>query len=126
MAQKIKYSIEYPIRCSPHVLYDFIATANGLSEWFADKVDNNKEKFEFTWNGNKEYAVLVESKHEQFAKFRWDYMSNDEYFEFRIVTSDVTSETELVITDFAEKNDLKDQQALWESQIHELKHRVGS
>jgi hypothetical protein len=53
-------------------------------------------------------------------------MEEDEYFEFRIEKSPVTNETILTITDFAEKNEVADQGLLWDAQIHDLMHRVGS
>jgi hypothetical protein len=53
-------------------------------------------------------------------------MDNDEYFEFRIEKSPVTNETILTVTDFADKKEVGDQTLLWEAQIHDLKHRVGS
>jgi hypothetical protein len=53
-------------------------------------------------------------------------MGKDEYFEFRIEKSPVTNETLLTVTDFADKNEISDQTLLWEAQIHDLKHRVGS
>jgi beta-galactosidase/beta-glucuronidase len=58
--------------------------------------------------------------------YRWDWMSADEYFEFRIEKSPVTNQTLLTVTDFADKNDIADQKMLWDSQIHNLMHRIGS
>ncbi|MFN9981253.1 MAG: START-like domain-containing protein, partial [bacterium] len=36
------YTLEFPVRCSPTILYDFLSTPAGLSEWFADKVDERE------------------------------------------------------------------------------------
>ncbi|HMX77950.1 MAG TPA: START-like domain-containing protein, partial [Chitinophagaceae bacterium] len=33
------YILEYPVRCSPNILYEFLSTPAGLGEWFADNVD---------------------------------------------------------------------------------------
>ena len=55
-----------------------------------------------------------------------DHYNKDEFFEFSIEQSSVTNETILRITDFADKYELKDQQLLWNSQVTELKHRIGS
>jgi len=38
----------------------------------------------------------------------------------------VTNETIFKITDFAEKNELKDAERLWNQQVNDLKHRIGS
>lgn len=120
------YTLEFPIRCSPTILYEFLATPVGLQEWFADKVDQRDLNFFFTWNGSTDTAELVEQVENEYIVYRWDYYTDDEFFEFRIEQSSITNETILKITDFAEKNDLKDQERLWSSQVSDLKHRIGS
>ncbi|MCH5689708.1 START-like domain-containing protein [Niabella sp. W65] len=42
---KQKFTLEYPVRCSPTILYEFLATSNGLGEWFAEHVDERDGKF---------------------------------------------------------------------------------
>lgn len=124
--KKIMYSLEFPIRCSPTILYDFLSTPVGLQEWFADRVDQRDHTFFFTWNGSTDTAVVMEHVENEFIRYHWDHQAKDEFFEFGIDISPVTSETILRITDFAEKNDIKDQEQLWHSQVNDLKHRIGS
>ncbi|MGN6401038.1 MAG: START-like domain-containing protein, partial [Flavisolibacter sp.] len=50
MSKKQLYTLEYPVRCSPTILYEFLATSSGLQEWFADKVDDEDGIFSFSWN----------------------------------------------------------------------------
>ena len=126
MSKKVKYTLEYPIRCSPGILYEFLSTPAGLQEWFADKVDERDDLFSFSWNGTTDKAELLESEEDKFVKFRWTHMTKDEYFEFRIEKSEVTNQTILVVKDFADKKDIKDQSQLWEYQVKELFHRLGS
>lgn len=120
------YSVEFPIRCSPTILYEFLSTPVGLQEWFADKVDQRDHTFYFTWNGSTDSAQVLEHIDNEFIRYRWDYYGKDEFFEFSIEQSQVTNETILRITDFADKADIKDQERLWSSQIHDLKHRIGA
>ena len=120
------FTLEYPVRCSPAILYEFLATPNGLQEWFAEKVDQREDTFYFTWNGATDEAERVEASENDRVRYRWDYYDQDEYFEFKIDQSTVTNETILLITDFADKSDMKDQQQLWDTQVQELKHRIGS
>ena len=54
------YTLEFPVRCSPTILYDFLSTPAGLSEWFADKVDERDGIFYFGWDGNVEQAEVIE------------------------------------------------------------------
>jgi len=125
-SKKIMFTLEYPVRCSPAILYEFLATPNGLQEWFAEKVDQREDTFYFTWNGATDEAQRVEVSENDRVRYRWDYYDQDEYFEFKIDQSAVTNETILLITDFADKSDMKDQQQLWDTQVQELKHRIGS
>ncbi len=124
--KKLMYSLEFPIRCSPTILYEFLSTPVGLQEWFADKVDLRDHKYLFTWNGSTDAAEILEHIDNEFIRYRWDHYGKDEFFEFSIDQSTVTNETILRITDFAEKNEIKDQERLWNSQVSDLKHRIGS
>jgi uncharacterized protein YndB with AHSA1/START domain len=118
--------LEFPVRCSPSILYDFLATPTGLSEWFADKVDERDGIFYFAWDANVEKAEVVETVEDKFIRYRWDGAPASEYFEFAIDKSEITNQTILVIKDFAEKKDIKDQTLLWDHQVKDLFHRLGN
>jgi hypothetical protein len=47
------------------------------------------------------------------------------YLEFRIKKSEITEETILYITDFAEKGEINDAKQLWESQLNDLAKCMG-
>jgi len=126
MSKKVLYTLEYPVRCSPRILYEFLCTPAGLQEWFADKVDERDGIFSFSWNGNTDKAQLVESEEDKFVRFKWLTGAKDEYFEFSIDKSEVTNQTILVIKDFADKKEIKDQSQLWEYQVKDLFHRLGA
>jgi uncharacterized protein YndB with AHSA1/START domain len=125
MSKKIRYTTEYPVRCSPVILYEFLSTSSGLQEWFADKVSDSDGVFNFTWSGSTENAEVLEKEENKYIRFHWEESPKDEYFEFRIEKSEVTNQTILVINDFAEKKEIADQSLLWESQVKELFHRIG-
>lgn len=120
------YTLEYPVRCSPGILYEFLSTPAGLQEWFADKVDERDNVFFFSWNGSSQKAEVLESQEEKFIRFRWMDAPKEEYFEFSIEKSEITNQTILVVKDFAEKKELKDQSMLWDYQVKDLFHRIGS
>jgi uncharacterized protein YndB with AHSA1/START domain len=126
MSKKQLFTLEYPVRCSPSILYEFLSTPAGLQEWFADKVDERDNIFSFSWSGNTEKAEIVEGEEEKFVKFHWMASPKEEYFEFRIEKSEVTNQTILVINDFAEKKEIKDQSQLWDYQVKDLFHRIGN
>ena len=126
MSKKILYTLEYPVRSSPTILFDFLASSSALQEWFADYVHDRDGIYTFGWNGSEEKAEVLEKDENKVIRFRWLEGPKDEYFEFKIDKSDITNQTILVISDFAEKKDIKDQTQLWEYQVKELFHRIGS
>ena len=126
MSKKVLYTLEYPVRCSPAILYEFLYTPAGLQEWFADKVDEKDGVYSFNWNGSEDKAELLETEEEKFVRYRWLHSTKEEYFEFRIEKSEVTNQTILVIKDFADKKDIKDQSQLWGYQVKDLFHRLGN
>ena len=126
MAKKQLYTLEYPVRCSPAILYEFLSTPAGMQEWFADKVDERDNVFSFSWNGSVEKAEVVEQEEDKYIRYRWLTSPKEEYFEFRIEKTEITNQTVLLIKDFAEKNEIKDQSRLWEYQVKDLFHRLGN
>ena len=126
MSKKQLYTLEYPVRCSPSILYDFLATSSGLQEWFADKVDERDHVFVFSWNGSAEKAEVIDKEQDRFIRYHWLTAPKEEYFEFRIEKTEISNQTILVIKDFAEKNEIKDQSQLWDYQVKELFHRLGN
>lgn len=126
MSKKQQFTLEFPVRCSPSILYEFLSTPAGLQEWFADKVDERDNVFSFSWNGTVDKAEVLESEPDKFIRFHWLHAPTDEYFEFRIEKSEVTNQTILIIKDFADKSDQKDQSQLWDYQIKDLFHRLGN
>ncbi len=126
MSKKVLYTLEFPVKCSPVILYEFLLNPSAMQEWFADKVDERDGIYVFSWNGVEEKAELLEKEENKYVRYRWLHMSKDEYFEFRIEKTEISNQTILVIKDFADKKEIKDQSQLWEYQIKELFHRLGN
>ena len=126
MSKRQLFTLEFPVRCSPSILYEFLSTPAGLQEWFADKVDERENLFSFSWNGTTDKAQLQEQELDKYVRFHWTHSAKEEYFEFRIEKSEVTNLTILIIKDFAEKAEVKDQSQLWGYQVKDLFHRLGN
>jgi uncharacterized protein YndB with AHSA1/START domain len=120
------YTLEYAVRCSPSILFEFLSTPAGLQEWFADKVDERDQVFSFTWNGTTDRAQVLESELDKSIRFHWLHTPKNEYFEFRIEKAEVSNQTILLIRDFADKKDIPDQKRLWDFQVNDLLHRLGN
>lgn len=126
MGKKVKFTLEYIIRSTPLALYNFLTTATGLSQWFADEVDNEETTYYFTWGRQTDVAELISTDDDDFIRYRWDYQDDDEYFEFRIEKGDITEDTVLYITDIVDEKDVESQKQLWDAQIKSLTKRIGA
>jgi uncharacterized protein YndB with AHSA1/START domain len=129
MDLKVRYEIEFPINSSPQLLYQYISTPSGLSEWFADNVNSRGEFFTFIWNDSEEKARLASKKSGEKVKFRWvdDNNKDTEYFfELNILVDELTKDVSLMVVDFARKDEIEEATQLWENQISDLKHVIGS
>lgn len=124
---KEKYIREYYMRSSPHVLFNYISAPSALAEWFADNVVNKNGEFAFTWDGTDEVAKLIKKEKEKSIRFQWlDDEGTDCYWELAIKIDQLTKDVALMVTDFAEADEVEESTLLWDSQIEELKHIIGS
>ena len=130
MDDKIKFEIEFPIQSSPQLLYQYISTPSGLSEWFSDNVNSRGELFTFIWDDSEEQAKLLSKKSGERVKFKWLVEEEEEelstYFELRIQVDEITKDVSLMVVDFAYEDEVDESKMLWENQISNLKQVLGS
>lgn len=129
MADREKIQLEYIVKSSPAILFNRLSTPSGLSEWFADNVNNKKGVYSFFWDGSEEKAKMLGKKADEFIKFRWLYDEedgNDYFFEFRIIVDPLTKEVALVVTDYVEEDEVDESKQLWDTQVDELLTLLGS
>jgi len=125
--QKEKFELEYIIKTSPSILFARLSNPSGLSEWFADDVNLKGKIYTFVWEGSEQQAEQVLRKENKMVRYHWlDDEDDKAYFEFKINVDDLTGETALVVIDFAEEDEKEDAIELWNQQIDELKHGLGS
>ncbi|MGY8932741.1 MAG: START-like domain-containing protein [Flavobacteriales bacterium] len=127
MSEKIKYEMEFPIQASSALLYQYISTPSGMQEWYADNVNSRGEFFNFIWEGSEEVAKLISKQKGKSIRFQWmEDEGTDYYFEMRIDLDDITKDVCIMVTDFAEEDEVEEGKMLWENMIFELKHLLGS
>jgi uncharacterized protein YndB with AHSA1/START domain len=124
--KRVKLQLEYIFRASPAILYQFLTTPSCLIRWFCDDVDVELNSFTFIWGETAETAEVIEEVEEELLRLRWeDAESNDEYLEFRITEAPITGETILVLTDFCDEDEVKDQKRYWDTQMQKLQKESG-
>ena len=124
---KVKFELEFPVHASPSMLYQYFATPAGLEEWFADKVNSRGKMITFFWDDSEEEAEIITKKNDERIKFKWiESGDDDSYVELRIQVDPLTKDVALIVTDFADDDEIEEAKLLWENQIEELKHTIGA
>ncbi len=123
---KRKFQLEFPMRSVPvPLLWNYVSSASGLGEWFADEVSVDGKSYRFVWNGQEQTATLLGMRHEQSLRMRWDDAGDRSYFEMRISVNELTDDTTLTIVDFAGPDEIDDSCELWEAQVETLRRVLG-
>lgn len=127
MSEKIKFELEFPLHSSPAFLFQYLSTPDGLSEWFADNVNSRSDIYTFMWDGAEEQAKRLSHKTNERIRYQWmEDSDGDSYFEFRIQVDALTKDVSLIVTDFADEDEVDESKMFWENQISELKHTIGA
>jgi uncharacterized protein YndB with AHSA1/START domain len=129
MSKKTFYSLEFDFQASPQLLFQYLSTPSGLSEWFADNVNSRGERFVFIWDDSEEEAKMIQSKNNERVRFQWmndEEDSEDYYFEFMIQVDEITKDLSLIISDYSDDDEVEESKLFWRSLIADLKQVLGS
>jgi len=126
ISQMIKYELEFQIRSSVSILFNCLSTPSGLSEWFADDVNCNRNIYTFIWGDSEQEAKLLTLSKNYIVKFHWLDFPENTFFEFKIEIDGITNDVVLKVTDFAEADEVEEGKDLWTSQINTLMKQLGS
>lgn len=122
-----KFEMEFVFHASAEMLYEFLSTPSGLSEWFCDDLNIRNGIYTFIWDDQLQQARLLKTVELQVVRFQWVDKTDGSYFEFRIQRDDLTNDISLIITDFADSvGDRESSKLLWNSQVEKLMHVMGS
>ncbi len=130
--KKKRIILEYELNAtSPSIIWPVISEASGLERWFADEVERKDSSLKFTWgtsymNKDERNATIVKEQKEKLIRFKWDGDEDPEaYCEMKIEIGEITNDCVLVITDFAEADDLDSLRELWDDNMESLHQATG-
>lgn len=124
--KKEKYHIEYLFEnISINSLWQKVSTSFGLSEWFADTVEEDDDAFIFSWEGSQQKARIVFRRNTS-IRFHWEAEPDFTFFELMLAYDELTGVTSLKIIDFAESQETNDAIMLWNTQIENLRRIIGA
>lgn len=132
MPRKKLFTADYEVHASIKMLYPYIQSAGGLSEWFADdvKINNIDKTFTFCWDNEEHKARQVAHRTNHFARFEFlPEEKEDErdpaYFELRLEFNELTQSVFLKVFDYTDINDQNELSDLWDSLVENLRKTVG-
>lgn len=132
MTKKKLFTADYEIHASIKMLYPYIQTASGLSEWFADDVRiNNVDKvYTFFWDNEEHRARQAAHRTNHFVRFEFVPENEEDekdpsYFELRLEFNELTQSVFLKVVDYSDFEDLKELNDLWDSLVDALRKTVG-
>jgi len=125
---KFQFVGEYEFKASRKMLFNYLSTASGLAQWFADDVNINEDKtFTIIWDGEENLARMV--SHRLNSQVRFDFISEGDddpnYVEFRIDVNELTEAVFIRVTDYSEMDDELELTDLWDHLMADLREIVG-
>ncbi|MBS3914751.1 MAG: SRPBCC domain-containing protein [Bacteroidetes bacterium] len=124
---RVKMELEYPLRSSTNILYQYISSPSGLQSWFADNVQVNQGKFLFKWeDGTETLTEVIKNVTNKYIRFAIVNAPEDEFMEFRVAQDDITGDVELIITEFVNEDEEEMAASIWDSAVDNLRHIIGA
>jgi len=124
---KRKFVYEFEINASKKMLYPYLNTASGLSQWFADDVNINEDKiFNFIWDEEDHFARQTNHRTNSYVKF--EYLEDEDdpsYIEFRLEENELTQSVFIKVIEYSDFDDQEEQADVWENLLQTLKEIVG-
>lgn len=132
--KKYRFTGEYEINASPKMLFPYLNTAAGLSQWFADNVNVDEDKtYNFIWDGEDHKARVASQRVNNFIRF--EFLNKDEsedsgekdssFIEFKLDTNELTQSVFLKVIDNTDVADEEEMEEIWNNLITSLKEIVG-
>ena len=131
MSVKTEFRAEFDINASKKMLYPYIFSPSGLSQWMADDVTVNEDKvFNFIWDGEDHKAKMAAHRVNSFVRFEFITGDSEEdedpaYIEIRLEMNELTQSVFIAIIDYSDIDDDEESMDLWGSLVDALKEIVG-
>ena len=128
---KRRFEMEYSINASPKILFPYIASASGLSQWFCDDVRLDPDhRLNMVWDKQSQFAEIAAQRPGRSIRYVFldeqkRLQQDANYLDFTLELSRITDEVFLRVTDYSDHTDTQEQQELWESLVSKLRDQVG-
>jgi uncharacterized protein YndB with AHSA1/START domain len=130
-SSKRRFEMEYPINASPRLLFPYLSSASGLSQWFCDDVRLDPDhRLNMVWDKQNHYAEIALQRPGRSIRYvfldeRKQPLNDANYLDFSLEYSKITDSVFLRVTDYSDHGNDKEQQELWDSLVGKLREQVG-
>jgi len=128
---KRRFEMEYPINASPKLLFPYLASASGLSQWFCDDVRLDPDhRFNMVWDKQNHYAEVALQRPGRSIRYvfldeKKQPLLDANYLDFSLEYSKITDSVFLRVTDYSDHDSEQEQLELWDSLMEKLREQVG-
>jgi uncharacterized protein YndB with AHSA1/START domain len=130
-SSKRRFEMEYPINASPRLLFPYLASASGLSQWFCDDVRLDPDhRLNMVWDRQNHYAEIALQRPGRSIRYvfldeRKQPLHDANYLDFSLEYSKITDGVFLRVTDYSDHSNAQEQQELWDGLVSKLREQVG-
>lgn len=128
---KRRFEMEYPINASPKLLFPYLASASGLSQWFCDDVRLDPDhRLNMVWDRQNHFAEIALQRPGRSIRYvfldeRKQALNDANYLDFSLEYSKITDSVFLRVTDYSDHSNDQEQQELWDGLVGKLREQVG-
>ena len=128
---KNKFVADYQINASKKIVFQYLSTASGLGEWFADDVRIDEDRnYIFNFDNEDHHARLTSLRTNLHVKF--DFFdpknpneSDHSFIEFKLEENELTQSLFLKVIDYSNDYEEDELEAIWDGLISKLKAIKG-
>lgn len=130
-SSKRRFEMEYPINASPRLLFPYLSSASGLSQWFCDDVRLDPDhRLNMVWDKQNHYAEIALQRPGRSIRYvfldeRKQPLIDANFLDFSLEYSKITDSVFLRVTDYSDHSNAQEQQELWDGLVGKLREQVG-
>jgi uncharacterized protein YndB with AHSA1/START domain len=130
-SSKRRFEMEYPINASPRLLFPYLSSASGLSQWFCDDVRLDPDhRLNMVWDKQNHYAEIAVQRPGRSIRYvfldeRKQPLNDANFLDFSLEYSKITDSVFLRVTDYSDHSNAQEQQELWDGLVGKLREQVG-
>lgn len=124
--ERIKQELEFLLRASPVIIYDYISNTSNLTQWFCDDLKvKSKDSYIFIWDEEERRATIEKKVRGKLIKWSWEDSPKGEYVQLEVIKDDMTGDVLVKVTDFCDEGEEESNSELWGADIEHLGSVIG-